>query len=194
MDSAKSGRLVEGAASGGRGEERVLVCGFGICLIVTFYITIIALCDGVANGSGDIMKMAMLLTILILERTSFKVQASRKLLSVTKVFYVLVTKPELSGVISPMPTFFIGTVDVLLLVVLKYRGMVVCGRSAFILKCLLLVKCSMAKGTCLLHMRKLLTKVILYVMIFCGGRGGHPCHEAFLSLFQRFSLRSTENE
>lgn len=194
LDSITSGRLVGTARSGGREHERVLVCGFGICLMVTFYITIISLCDRFAKGGGDMMNIAILLTILILQRTSFKVHAARKLTSVIKVFKVLVTKPGLSGVISPIPTFFVGMMYVLLLVVLKYRGIVVCGRSAFILKCLLLRKCSIAKRRCLCHITNLLIKVMLYVTVFCGGRGGEPCQESFLSLFHRFSVGSTEGE
>lgn len=156
--------------------------------------TIIDVCDGLAKDDGDMINIAILLTILILQRTSFKVEAARKLLSVTKVFNVLVTKPHLTGVIPPLTTFTIGTIYVLLLVVLNYRGIVVCGRSAFILKCLLLLNCSMAKGRCAFHIVNLLIKVIVYVVIFCGGREGETCQEAFLSLFQRFSLGSTEDE
>lgn len=137
-------------------------------------------------------KIIILLTMLMLHRTSFNIHADRKLLYVTKVFKVLVTKPEVAGVVRPIPTFFIGITYVLVLVVFKYRGIVVSGRSAFILKCLLLRKCSIDKRTCILHIVDLLVNVKVYVTMFCGGRGGHPCHQAFLSLFQRFSMHSTQ--
>lgn len=105
---------------------------------------------------------------------------------------VVAMYPRLTGRLSPLPTLLVGVTTLTILVLFKYRGPFVFGRSALILNCLLLCKCSISKGDCVLQVTKVTTNTILAYLMFCEGRGGEIFGEGVGTMVRRFSLFSSQ--
>lgn len=77
LGRTNSGDLLGGDGAVGRGLCRTFMCVIGVTIAVIFYFTFIATSDVVLKGSGDVIKMIILLYIVMFHGTSLKVRAKR---------------------------------------------------------------------------------------------------------------------
>lgn len=190
LSSTGSKQLIRNTTDKKEKRRHILIYNFKVYLVMAFCVAVVTLYSKITGNDNSVVGVTVLLAVLVLRQADFGIRTSHGLLSIAGIFCILIAGPRLSNMVSPVPSFFVNAISILLLMILGCHNVIMYNHSTFVLGYLLLMGYDVTGKAYLLRVEGLLAGMFFCMVVFYKNQKNRPYRRTFLDLFREFDLHS----
>ena len=190
LSSTGSKQLIRNTTDKKEKRRHILIYNFKVYLVMAFCVAVVTLYSKITGNDNSVVGVTVLLAMLVLRQADFGIRTTHGLLSIAGIFGILIAGPRLSNMVSPIPSFLINAVSILLLMILGCHNVLMYNHSTFVLGYLLLLGYDVTGASYIKRVEGLAVGMILCMIIFYKNQKNRLYRRTFLDLFREFDLHS----